>query len=145
MGVVSEVVSIHNQPISLAEHRIKCAYRLVIDNLMDLTHETYVHARSIGQPELMETPIETRAEGDKVFVTRRMAGVDAPPFWSVALKQTGKVDRWQTCEFIAPSAVIIDVGVARFGAGATLANHDGGCAASKPCWRALRSNACCRP
>ena len=39
---------------------MKCDYRLVIDNLMDLTHETYVHAGSIGQPELMETPIETR-------------------------------------------------------------------------------------
>jgi hypothetical protein len=27
---------------------LKCNYRLVIDNLMDLTHETYVHAGSIG-------------------------------------------------------------------------------------------------
>jgi vanillate O-demethylase monooxygenase subunit len=105
---------------------IKCDYRLVIDNLMDLTHETYVHVGSIGQPELMETPIETRVEGDKVFVTRWMAEVDAPPFWSMALRQTGKVDRWQICEFIAPSAVIIDVGVAPLGAGATLADHDQG-------------------
>ena len=105
---------------------VKCDYRLVIDNLMDLTHETYVHAGSIGQPELMETPIETRVEGDKVFVTRWMAGVEAPPFWSGALRQTGRVDRWQICEFIAPSSVIIDVGVAPIGAGATLENHDEG-------------------
>jgi phenylpropionate dioxygenase-like ring-hydroxylating dioxygenase large terminal subunit len=105
---------------------IKCDYRLVIDNLMDLTHETYVHMGSIGQPELMETPISTRVEGDKVFVTRWMAGVEAPPFWSMALRQTGQVDRWQICEFIAPSAVIIDVGVAPLGAGATLENHDQG-------------------
>jgi vanillate O-demethylase monooxygenase subunit len=27
---------------------IQCDYRLMIDNLMDLTHETYVHATSIG-------------------------------------------------------------------------------------------------
>jgi vanillate O-demethylase monooxygenase subunit len=28
---------------------IRCDYRLLIDNLMDLTHEAYVHASSIGQ------------------------------------------------------------------------------------------------
>jgi phenylpropionate dioxygenase-like ring-hydroxylating dioxygenase large terminal subunit len=105
---------------------VKCDYRLIIDNLMDLTHETYVHAGSIGQPELMETPIETRAEGDSVTVTRWMAGVEAPPFWSMALRQTGLVDRWQICHFVAPSSVIIDVGVAPVGAGATLEAHDQG-------------------
>jgi vanillate O-demethylase monooxygenase subunit len=33
---------------------IGCDYRLMIDNLMDLTHETYVHASSIGQKEIDE-------------------------------------------------------------------------------------------
>jgi vanillate O-demethylase monooxygenase subunit len=33
-------------------YHVKCDYRLMIDNLMDLTHETYVHATSIGQPEI---------------------------------------------------------------------------------------------
>ncbi len=105
---------------------MQCDYRLVIDNLMDLTHETYVHAGSIGQPELMETPIATRVEGDRVFVTRWMAGIEPPPFWRNALGQNGLVDRWQICEFIAPSAVIIDVGVAPVTAGATLDSHDQG-------------------
>ena len=101
-------------------------YRLMIDNLMDLTHETHVHNGSIGQPELMATPIDTRVEGDRVFVTRWMPGVEAPPFWRGALKQNGLVDRWQICEFVAPSSVIIDVGVAPVGAGATIARHDQG-------------------
>ncbi|WP_066556848.1 aromatic ring-hydroxylating dioxygenase subunit alpha [Croceicoccus bisphenolivorans] len=101
-------------------------YRLAIDNLMDLTHETYVHTGSIGQPELMEAPIETWVDGDKVFVTRWMPGVDAPPFWAGAMRQGGKVDRWQICEFLLPSAVIIDVGIAPLGAGATVEKHDQG-------------------
>jgi vanillate O-demethylase monooxygenase subunit len=105
---------------------IQCDYRLVIDNLMDLTHETHVHAGSIGQPELMEAPIETRVEGDAVFVTRWMPGIDAPPFWRDALGAEGPVDRWQICHFIVPSAVIIDVGVAPVGAGATIESHDQG-------------------
>jgi vanillate O-demethylase monooxygenase subunit len=32
----------------------------MIDNLMDLTHETYVHATSIGQKEIDETPARPR-------------------------------------------------------------------------------------
>jgi vanillate O-demethylase monooxygenase subunit len=107
-------------------YRIACDYRLLIDNLMDLTHETHVHAGSIGQPELMEAPIATRVEGDRVFVTRWMPGIDAPPFWRGALGREGEVDRWQVCEFILPSAVMIDVGVAPVEAGATIEKHDQG-------------------
>lgn len=106
--------------------RMACDYRLLIDNLMDLTHETYVHQGSIGQHELMEAPIETRVEGDQVIVTRWMPGIDAPPFWRGALKRGGPVDRWQICHFLEPSNVIIDVGVAPVDAGATVEQHDQG-------------------
>lgn len=107
-------------------YHVKCDYRLMVDNLMDLTHETYVHAGSIGQPEILEAPIETVVEGDKVLVRRWMSGIDAPPFWRQALKQEGPVDRWQICQFVKPSAVMIDVGVAPVGVGATIEKHDEG-------------------
>lgn len=107
-------------------NHVGCDYRLMIDNLMDLTHETHVHSGSIGQPELMEAPIESRVDGDRVFVTRWMPGIDAPPFWRGALKKDGLVDRWQICQFIAPSSVIIDVGVAPVEAGASIEDHDQG-------------------
>ncbi|VTL98316.1 vanillate O-demethylase oxygenase subunit [Pseudomonas aeruginosa] len=47
-------------------YHIHCDYRLMIDNLMDLTHETYVHASSIGQKEIDEAAPSTRVEGDEV-------------------------------------------------------------------------------
>lgn len=105
---------------------IDCDYRLMIDNLMDLTHETYVHAGSIGQPEIMEAPIETLVQDGRAFVRRWMPNIDAPPFWRSALKQPGLVDRWQICEFLLPAAVMIDVGVAPVGSGATIDSHDQG-------------------
>lgn len=107
-------------------YHLECDYRLGIDNLMDLTHETHVHAGSIGQPEIMEAPISTRVEGEEVVVERWMPDIDAPPFWRGALMQPGPVDRWQICRFLLPSAVIIDVGVAPTGAGATVDQHDQG-------------------
>lgn len=107
-------------------YHLQCDYRLGIDNLMDLTHETHVHMGSIGQPEIMESPLETTQRGDEVFVTRWMPNIDAPPFWRGALGKDGPVDRWQICHFLPPSSVIIDVGVAPVGAGATIENHDQG-------------------
>lgn len=99
-------------------YHMKCDYRLVVDNLLDLSHETYVHPSTIGQPEIVSAPIETKTENDRVYVTRWMRDINAPPFWRFALKKSGKVDRWQICEFSLPSAVTIDVGVAPVGTGA---------------------------
>ena len=99
-------------------YHMACDYRLGIDNLMDLTHETHVHASSIGQKEIMESPIETTVENGQVFVKRWMIDVEPPPFWKYALRKEGRVDRWQICQFILPATVIIDVGVAPAGTGA---------------------------
>ena len=37
---------------------LKANYQLVLDNLMDLTHEEFVHRDSIGQAELSESEFE---------------------------------------------------------------------------------------
>jgi len=101
---------------------VDCDYRLMIDNLMDLTHETYVHATSIGQKEIDETPTRTTTEGDTVITSRHMEGIMAPPFWRMALRGNHladdvPVDRWQICRFTPPSHVLIEVGVAHAGNG----------------------------
>lgn len=103
-------------------YHIQCDYRLMVDNLMDLTHETYVHASSIGQKEIDEAPPATRVEGDEVITSRHMENISAPPFWRMALRGNGladdvPVDRWQICRFTPPSHVMIEVGVAHAGHG----------------------------
>jgi vanillate O-demethylase monooxygenase subunit len=103
-------------------YHVKADYRLMIDNLMDLTHETYVHASSIGQKEIDEAPVSTRSVGDEVITSRFMNNVIAPPFWADNLRANGlpadqPVDRWQICHFSPPSHVMIEVGVALAGRG----------------------------
>jgi vanillate O-demethylase monooxygenase subunit len=92
--------------------RVQCDYRLVIDNLMDLTHETFVHGGSIGDRAVAEAP----------FVTRWMQDIVPPPFWAGQIRHArdyaGRVDRWQIIRFEAPCTVAIDVGVAEAGSGA---------------------------
>lgn len=93
-------------------YHVNCGYQLLVDNLMDLTHETYVHPTSIGQHEIMEAPIETTVEDGRVTVTRWMRNIVPPPFWANNLRSSEPCDRWQICHFSLPANVVIDVGVA---------------------------------
>jgi vanillate O-demethylase monooxygenase subunit len=96
----------------------KCDYRLFADNLMDLTHETFVHASSIGNTAVAEAPMETSHSGNSVTVQRMMRDIEAPPFWRAQLGKPGNVDRWQIIRFEAPCTIVLDVGVAPTGTGA---------------------------
>lgn len=102
--------------------RVKCDYRLVIDNLMDLTHETFVHGSSIGNRAVAEAPFVATHGERMATVTRWMENIEAPPFWAGQIQQArgyqGPVDRWQIIRFEAPCTVAIDVGVAPAGSGA---------------------------
>ena len=103
-------------------YHIGCDYRLMVDNLMDLTHETYVHTTSIGQKEIDETPVSTKLEGDSVVTSRFMENIMPPPFWRANLRGNQladdvPVDRWQVCRFTPPSHIMIEVGVAHAGKG----------------------------
>jgi phenylpropionate dioxygenase-like ring-hydroxylating dioxygenase large terminal subunit len=100
-----------------------CNYQLVLDNLMDLTHEEFVHSSSIGQDELSESDFVVTQDGNTVTVSRWMLDIDAPPFWLKNMRDKfpgfeGKVDRWQIITFQSPSTINIDVGVAKAGTGA---------------------------
>jgi phenylpropionate dioxygenase-like ring-hydroxylating dioxygenase large terminal subunit len=100
-----------------------CNYQLVLDNLMDLTHEEFVHASSIGQEELSESEFVVTHDDRTVTVSRWMLNIDAPPFWLKNMRDKfpgfeGKVDRWQIIRFEAPSTIRIDVGDAKAGTGA---------------------------
>ena len=97
---------------------LACDYRLVVDNLMDLTHETFVHHSSIGNSAVAETPFDTYHSEKTAEVVRLMRDVEPPPFWVAQLGRNVKVDRWQIIRFEAPATVAIDVGVAPTGTGA---------------------------
>jgi vanillate O-demethylase monooxygenase subunit len=103
-------------------------YRLVIDNLMDLTHETYVHSSSIGNEALAEAPFDTVHGETTATIRRWVLNEEAPPFWGAQLGKPGPVDRWQVIHFKAPSTIVLDVGVAPTGTGAPQGDRSQGVA-----------------
>ena len=109
---------------------VKCDYRLVLDNLMDLTHEAFVHGSSIGNHAVAQAPSLVTHGNRFATVTRWMQGVETPPFWAGQLYHArgyvGPVDRWQIIRFEAPATIAIDVGVAPAGSGAVPVGDDPG-------------------
>ena len=113
---------------------LECGYKLIVDNLMDLTHETFVHGASIGQRSIAEVPFEVTHGPNSATVTRWMLDVEPPPFWRMQLgwklgkapAEVPKVDRWQIIHFEAPSTIAIDVGVAPHGTGAPEGDRSAG-------------------
>jgi phenylpropionate dioxygenase-like ring-hydroxylating dioxygenase large terminal subunit len=75
---------------------LKCDYRLVVDNLMDLTHETYVHAGSIGDDAITRNPFDVTHTDRKVTVSRWMENIEPPPFWA---RQLGKPESETSCHY----------------------------------------------
>ncbi|QFG26543.1 aromatic ring-hydroxylating dioxygenase subunit alpha [Actinomadura sp. WMMB 499] len=92
-------------------------YELLVDNLLDLSHETYLHAGYIGTPEVARTPITTESdeEAGVVYVSRRMKDVECPPFYSESTGIQGRIDRWQDIEFHPPGFYLLHSRIAPTG------------------------------
>jgi phenylpropionate dioxygenase-like ring-hydroxylating dioxygenase large terminal subunit len=104
-----------------------CDYRLIIDNLLDLTHETYIHPTSLGHDLIPGTPIETHWDDDSVTVSRWILDHQPAPFWARMIERArgwrGRCDRWQIVKFVPPCNVVLDVGVAEVNGGAREGNR----------------------
>jgi phenylpropionate dioxygenase-like ring-hydroxylating dioxygenase large terminal subunit len=94
---------------------IKARYALLIDNLMDLSHETFIHAKTIGSADVADTPIRTEVDGNMVRCFRHMENVPTPSFYRQATGITENIDRWQDIEFDVPAHYTLNVRVAPVG------------------------------
>lgn len=96
-------------------HHIDADFRLSVDNLMDLGHETWVHARTIGNGEdecIPNFPVKVTIEGEGLLrAHREMPNIEPPPFFSMVLNHEGRINRWQTAIGLAPSICMTDFGV----------------------------------
>jgi phenylpropionate dioxygenase-like ring-hydroxylating dioxygenase large terminal subunit len=115
---------------------LKCDYLLALDNLMDLTHEEFVHGDSIGT-EISIAGFDSSHTDRTATISRWMYNIEAPPFLAQNLGHVfpdyiGSVDRWQSVRFEAPSAIVIEGGVIKAGSG-----EDDGTGGEGVSWRVL--------
>ena len=98
---------------------IKGNYMLMVDNLMDLTHLGYLHAKTVGgNPSAhVAAEMKTTRTATGVKFTRWMKDSMPPPSYVKAAGFTGRVDRCQEFEFVAPSSVLQWTGATDAGSG----------------------------
>lgn len=89
-----------------------CDYRLVNDNLLDLSHETYIHKHTIGNDAVADSPVVTTVVGDRVVrAHREMPDIEPPPFFALAQGHNGRINRWQIAIYMAPGFNMTEVGL----------------------------------
>jgi phenylpropionate dioxygenase-like ring-hydroxylating dioxygenase large terminal subunit len=107
---------------------IKGNYMLMVDNLMDLTHLGYLHAKTVGgNPSVhVDAEMKTTRTPTGLKFTRWMRNSVPPPTYVKAAGFKGRVDRWQEFEWIAPSSILQWTGAADVGTGAYEGKREGG-------------------
>jgi vanillate O-demethylase monooxygenase subunit len=88
---------------------LQASYIMVLENLMDLSHLSYLHKTSIGSSETdsanASMDVEPTPRGMRFL--RIMRDADAPATWRKRYKNLNdKVDRWADFEYVAPSVIM---------------------------------------
>ena len=97
----------------------QCGYRLILDNLLDLSHLSYVHSGSTGNAAVAERAAlssEELADGG-VRVTRWMADIPPAPAFVEYAGYSTNLDRWQISTFMPPGLIAINNGSVPAGSG----------------------------
>ncbi len=90
-------------------------YLLICDNLLDFSHLSYVHEKTLGgstaiaqSRPVIEAVTSPGQRGIKV--TRHVSNVPAPPFYQRFQPFTTNLDRWFVYEFLMPGTLLMHSG-----------------------------------
>jgi vanillate O-demethylase monooxygenase subunit len=96
---------------------IRANYQLIIDNLLDLSHTSYLHEGILGNADTVESDINVEQDGEDVVVGRHATN-SAPPgmfaqFWP---DHPARVDKFTKMRWMAPSTLRLITGICKMGA-----------------------------
>lgn len=84
-------------------------YQLITDNLLDLSHVSFLHRGLLGNQETENAEIEVKQTANAVSVTRIMRNVPPPGLFSLMYKKGAeRVDVWTTIRWTAPGTLLND-------------------------------------
>ena len=99
---------------------VSCGYRLILDNLLDLSHLAYVHANTTGNTAVSENAaLTTEVEENSVRISRWMEDIEPAPAFTRFGHFSGNIDRWQVSQYLPPSFININNGADDAGSGAS--------------------------
>jgi phenylpropionate dioxygenase-like ring-hydroxylating dioxygenase large terminal subunit len=91
---------------------IKANIELIIDNLLDLSHTSYLHDGILGNSETVESDISVEHDGDDVVVSRYARSAKPPGMNKLMWPDVpSKVDKFTRIRWMAPSTLRLVTGV----------------------------------
>jgi phenylpropionate dioxygenase-like ring-hydroxylating dioxygenase large terminal subunit len=91
--------------------KMETNYRYIVDNLMDLSHASFLHDGVLGNADTIRADIQVTQVGRSVTVQRDMNNVKPPLLRDLLFKRDGvPVNMWAKIRWSPPAAVLNDVG-----------------------------------
>jgi phenylpropionate dioxygenase-like ring-hydroxylating dioxygenase large terminal subunit len=96
---------------------IRANYELIIDNLLDLSHTSYLHDGILGNSDTVESEITVEQDGQDVVVGRHAGNATAPGLFAILMPSTpDKVDKFTRMRWMPPSNLRLVTGICMPGA-----------------------------
>src|SRR5260221_11633112 len=91
---------------------IRANYELIIDNLLDLSHTSYLHDGILGNADTVESEITVQQDGDDIVVGRHPHNATAPGLFAILMPSTPeRVDKFTRMRWMAPSTLRLVTGI----------------------------------
>jgi vanillate O-demethylase monooxygenase subunit len=97
-------------PASQQYYHLPASYVALHENLLDLTHLSFLHAHSFGTPDYAAAPyaVDLDEGAGRFALTRSVVPTRLPPVWAEPTGLTGKdAARVTTSEFLGPSTHVV--------------------------------------
>lgn len=96
--------------------KVEADYKLIVDNLLDLSHTCYLHAGTLGNADTIDSNIEVEQEGNDIIVSRLATNAEPPGMMKMLWPGVaGRVDVFTRMRWMAPSALNLFTGVCDIG------------------------------
>lgn len=103
--------------VTRRDHMVMDAsYELIVDNLLDCSHTSFLHEGVLGNESMIAAPTEIKQRGNTINVIRCARDVPPPGMFDMLYRQDGApVDCWTDFRWDPPSCLLLDAGVTQPG------------------------------
>jgi len=86
-------------------------YELIADNLLDLSHASFLHEGLLGNDAMVDTKTDVERQGNTIWVSRFTPDVPVPRLYDLMFREDGRnVDIWTRIRWDAPGCLLNDTG-----------------------------------
>lgn len=91
--------------------KLNANYQLVMDNLTDLSHASFVHQTTLEPRETARHKFEVKEEDGKIFTRQWCADNPITPLFSKVLDREGLCDHWLEMRYVPPCSMMTYYGM----------------------------------